>query len=87
MFDVLEHAARATENLGTALKIFEQYSALINECAQFSVRQQGDMVHFAYESNMPHPPAANDFIISSGLAYAAAYAGSSCLSQISCGPT
>lgn len=70
-FDVLEHAARSAANLGDAMESMARYTRLINEAAAVSIVPVGDLAEWRFRvtDGLRQPPAANDFVIASSLAF------------------
>lgn len=70
-FDVLEHAARCAANLGEAMESMARYCALINEAADVSLVPVGNLVEWRFRitDGLRQPPAANDFVVASSLAF------------------
>lgn len=70
VFDVAEYAARASANLGEAMRVMARYSAVMNEGARASVIIEGSTAYFRYLPTVtPSPPALNDFVITSSLEF------------------
>lgn len=70
-FDVLEYAARSTATLGEAIQCVARYFRLMNDAAEITVVEQADTAvwRFRVLDDVPQPPAANDFVIASSLAF------------------
>jgi AraC-like DNA-binding protein len=70
-FDVVEYAARCTENLGQAMECMARYFRLMHEAAEITLLPEGDLIlwRIRVTDSVPQPPAANDFAVASGLAF------------------
>lgn len=70
-FDVLEYAARSTSNFGDAIGLMMRYLRVMNDAAEPSIVAEGDLVCWRYRPgfNLVYPPATNDFIVASGIAF------------------
>jgi AraC-like DNA-binding protein len=70
-FDVLEYAARSAPNFGEALQVMGRYMRLMHEAAELTVAIEGNLAvcrHYMTDG-VPQPPAANDFVIATSLAF------------------
>jgi AraC-like DNA-binding protein len=74
-FDALEYAARCTLDVRGAIACMSRYFNLLNEAASVSLREEGDRAvwEFRITDGVPQVPAANDFVVSSALAFARLY--------------
>ena len=70
-FDVLEYAARSASNFGEALQVMARYMRIMHEAAELTVAIEGDLAVCRHRmtDGVPQPPAANDFVIASSLAF------------------
>jgi AraC-like DNA-binding protein len=71
-FDVVEYAARSMPTLGEAMMCFARYFRILNDAAQITVDIEGEHAVWRIRivDGVPQPPAANDFALASGLAFA-----------------
>lgn len=69
VFDVVEHAACSTDNLGTAIAVMSRYVRVLTEACSVSVSIEGDLAHLWQSWLIPAPPAANDLIIMASLRF------------------
>jgi AraC-like DNA-binding protein len=72
-FDVLEYAARCAPTLGDAIGCVSRYFRLMNGAAEMTLAEDGtsDTVEWRFRvtDGVRQPPAANDFVIASSLAF------------------
>lgn len=70
-FDILEYAARSAGTLGDALKLMNRYLAILHDGAESSTIVQGEhaLWRFRFLGAVRQPPAANDFVVSSAIAF------------------
>lgn len=70
-FDVLEYAARSAANFGEALQVMARYLRIMHEAAELVISVEGDFAICRHRitDGVPQPPAANDFVIASSLAF------------------
>jgi AraC-like DNA-binding protein len=70
-FDILEYAARSAANFGDAMTVMARYLRIMHEAAQVSLDVEGDFAFWRFRVNddVPQPPAADDFVLMSALAF------------------
>jgi AraC-like DNA-binding protein len=69
--DVLEYAARSCPTLGDALSCIARYYRLMHGSAEFSLIEHGARTIYRYRitDGVYQPPAANDFVLGSTMAF------------------
>lgn len=70
-FDILEYAARSALKFGDAITVMARYLRIMHEGAQVSLDVEGDFAFWRFRviDDVPQPPAANDFVLMSALAF------------------
>jgi AraC-like DNA-binding protein len=70
-FDVLEYAARAAPSFGEAMRVMSRYLRIMHEGVHISIEVDGHLAIWRTQiaSDVPVPPALNDFIIACSLAF------------------
>lgn len=70
-FDVLEYAARSTTNFGDAMQLMARYLRVMNDAAEGALEVKGELAYWHYRPgfDLVYPPATNDFIVASGIAF------------------
>jgi AraC-like DNA-binding protein len=71
-FEILEYAARSTTSFGEAMQVMARYLRIMHEAADISIDVEGDLAFWRFRVNdgVAQPPAANDFVLMSSLAFA-----------------
>ena len=70
-FDILEHAARSTANLGEAQAVMWRYMGLMNDALRASATVHGEMVHshYGWVPGLQVSSTVNDFSVAAALGF------------------
>jgi AraC-like DNA-binding protein len=74
----LELAARCCQTVGDAIRLFSRFIALMNDAVEISLLDAGvdaSLLRFRTIDSVPSLPAANDFMVATGIAFAQRAAG------------